>query len=381
LKKSLWYGVKDVSSEILGGNCQRDQLRTAEFWAVDNVSFQVRRGECLGLIGSNGAGKTTLLRMLNGLIKPDMGKITMRGRVGALIALGTGFNPILTGRENIYAAGAILGLTTREISKKYEAIVEFAELQEFMDTPIQSYSSGMQMRLGFAVASQMEPDVLIIDEVLAVGDVGFRIKCFNVINDLLQRTAVIFVSHAMPQIAKISSSVMLMKYGVGEYFGNNINQAIESYFNEFNAGKLKVIERGLTLKSFNVGENTTKWFRVNEKSKITHTYYKDLLFSFDLQTEKEISNIGVVIRFFDRSMISVATCQNSVQFQEGVIKILIPNIQLGAGSYDLDIYFLEYDEFNNEKILAHYKNFTTLLMEKTNIANHSSFQLYSKLFY
>ncbi|MEI8078291.1 MAG: ATP-binding cassette domain-containing protein, partial [bacterium] len=141
LKKSLWYGVRDVASEILGGNQRERELRTGEFWAVKDVSFELKRGECLGLIGRNGAGKTTLLRMLNGLIKPDHGRITMRGRIGALIALGAGFNPVLTGRENIYVNGSVLGLAKREIDEKIGEIIDFAEIGEFIDTPVQNYSS------------------------------------------------------------------------------------------------------------------------------------------------------------------------------------------------------------------------------------------------
>src|SRR5215471_12440095 len=137
LKRSLWYGVTDTAADLLGGRSS-DQLRTDEFWAVDNVSFELARGECLGLIGRNGAGKTTLLKMLNGLIKPDTGRIEMAGRVGALISLGAGFNPVLTGRENIYVNGSVLGLSTKEIDSKLPEIVEFAEVRDFIDTPVQS---------------------------------------------------------------------------------------------------------------------------------------------------------------------------------------------------------------------------------------------------
>ncbi len=176
LKRSLWYGVQDVTSELIGRPGGHDELRKNEFWAVQDVSFELKRGECLGLIGPNGAGKSTLLKMLNGLVKPDRGRITMRGRIGALIELGAGFNPILTGRENIYVNGSVLGFTKKEIDRKFDAIADFAEIGEFIDTPVQNYSSGMRVRLGFAVAAQMEPDVFLIDEILAVGDVGFQNK-------------------------------------------------------------------------------------------------------------------------------------------------------------------------------------------------------------
>ncbi|MCB0457989.1 MAG: ABC transporter ATP-binding protein, partial [Flavobacteriaceae bacterium] len=192
LKTSLWYGVKDLFSGIRGNKKER-MLRPKEFWAVKDISFELRRGECLGLIGHNGAGKSTLLKMLNGLIYPDAGTITIKGRVGALIELGAGFNPILTGRENIYNNGAILGFTKEKIDKELENIIAFAELEEFIDMPVQNYSSGMKVRLGFAVAAQMEPDILLIDEVLAVGDLGFVLKCFKKIDSLLPNTAIVFV--------------------------------------------------------------------------------------------------------------------------------------------------------------------------------------------
>src|SRR5690606_278607 len=191
LKRSLWYGVKDILTEIYGSRKEQDHLRRHEFWAVNDVSFELRRGECLGLIGHNGAGKSTLLKILNGLIKPDRGRVVIKGRVGALIELGAGFNPILTGRENVYVNGSILGLSKSEIARKLEAIVEFSEIGEFIDTPVQYYSSGMRIRLGFAIAAQLEPDVLLVDEVLAVGDIGFVLKCFNKMDALLKNTGII----------------------------------------------------------------------------------------------------------------------------------------------------------------------------------------------
>lgn len=238
LKKSLWYGLCDMGRELTGRRRgsgkqgsegdDRAGLRPKEFWAVNNVSFELKRGECLGLIGRNGAGKTTLLKMLNGLIKPDAGRIEMRGRVGALIALGAGFNPVLTGRENIYVNGSVLGLTKKEIDAKLDEIVDFAEIGDFMDTPVQNYSSGMTVRLGFAVASSLEPDVLLLDEVLAVGDAGFRAKCYNRISQLRSRAAVIFVSHSMEQIAQVCDTGMVLEKGHGIYHGS-VSGAIDAY--------------------------------------------------------------------------------------------------------------------------------------------------------
>jgi len=233
LKRSLWYGIQDLGKEIRGHRHGGDgALRPDEFWAVKDVSFELKRGECLGLIGRNGAGKTTLLRMLNGLIKPDAGRIEMRGRIGALIALGAGFNPILTGRENIYVNASVLGLTKSEIKAKLDEIIDFAEIGEFIDSPVQSYSSGMAVRLGFAVASSLEPDILILDEVLAVGDVGFRLKCYNRIYGLANRAAVIFVSHSMPQVARLANRVNVMAGGETSFSGD-VSKAIDVYESSF----------------------------------------------------------------------------------------------------------------------------------------------------
>lgn len=240
LKGAMWYGVKDMGAELIGrGNDTQGKtfLRPDEFWAVQDVSFELKRGECLGLIGHNGAGKSTLLKMLNGLIKPDHGKITMKGRVGAIIELNVGFNPILTGRENVYIYGSILGFSKKEIDQKYDAIVEFAELDEFMEMPFLSYSSGMKVRLGFAVAVQMEPDVLIIDEVLAVGDIGFRVKCLNRMSELLAKSAVIFVSHAMPQVMRMCSNALLVKKGERVILSPDISKVIDLYYQGVDTGK------------------------------------------------------------------------------------------------------------------------------------------------
>ena len=228
---SLKMGDKSSSPLSLG----LPLLRKDEFWAVNDVSFELRHGECIGLIGRNGAGKTTLLKMLNGLIKPDHGRIEMRGRVGALIALGAGFNPILTGRENIYVNAAVLGLAKKEIDARLEEIIEYAELGKFIDSPVQSYSLGMQVRLGFAVATALQPDILLLDEVLAVGDISFRVRCYNRIRDILPGTAVIFVSHSMWDVSKICSSVLVLNNG-SSVCHTSVREGILAY-NDLNAPK------------------------------------------------------------------------------------------------------------------------------------------------
>jgi len=215
LKRSLWYGMQELAGELIARNGANElRLRPQEFLAVDDVSLELRRGECLGLIGPNGAGKSTLLKMLNGLIRPDAGSITIHGRVGALIELGTGFNPILTGRENVYVNGAILGLTKKQIDAKLEEILDFAGLGDFIDVPVQSYSSGMRLRLGFAVAACLDPNVLLVDEVLAVGDAAFRLKCMRAIRNRVDSgMAIILVSHQLGTIMNVCDRAIWVDKG------------------------------------------------------------------------------------------------------------------------------------------------------------------------
>ncbi|KMQ63669.1 ABC superfamily ATP binding cassette transporter, ABC protein [Chryseobacterium sp. BLS98] len=245
LKSSLKYGASDIIRSTLGLSINKE-LRPQEFWAVKDVSFELARGECIGLIGHNGAGKSSLLKVLNGLYAPDKGQIVMKGKIGALIELGAGFNPILTGRENIYNNASILGFTKKEVEEKIQSIIDFSEINDFIDTPVQNYSSGMKVRLGFAVAAHLEPDILIIDEVLAVGDLGFVLKCFSKIDELLPHTAVIFVSHSMPMVSRICNEIILMDHGKVEYQGKEIGKGIQLYYNKFsNNSENKVYDNGI----------------------------------------------------------------------------------------------------------------------------------------
>lgn len=232
LRRSLWYGMRDLGGELAGrDNAGHAALRPDEFWAVKDAGFALRRGECLGLIGHNGAGKTTLLRMLNGLIRPDCGRIEVRGRVGALIALGAGFSPVLTGRENIYVNAAVMGLGRREVDARIDEIIEFAEIGEFIDMPVQNYSSGMNVRLGFSVAAVLiEPDILFLDEVLSVGDIGFTVKCLNRLRQLARRSAVILVSHNMQHISSFCTRVMVLEKGAVTLDTEDAALAIDRYF-------------------------------------------------------------------------------------------------------------------------------------------------------
>ena len=233
LRTSLKYGVRDLGTELLGSTRHND-LRPREFWALNDINFELRRGECLGLLGRNGAGKTTLLKMLNGLMKPDKGRIELRGRVGALIALGAGFTPILTGRENIYVNAAVLGIPSRVVRQRIDEIIEFAELGEFIDMPVQNYSSGMTVRLGFAVAAVLlEPDILFLDEVLAVGDIGFAMKCLNRVRELMAHSAVIFVSHNMPMVSAFCNRALVMQRGQVLLDSTDMGAAMDLYMSAF----------------------------------------------------------------------------------------------------------------------------------------------------
>lgn len=231
LKRSLFYGVRDVATEWLALRRRSHRLRNGEFWALKDISFQLRRGESLGLVGPNGAGKSTLLRIVTGLIKPDTGSVIVRGKVAPLIALGAGFSPVLTGRENVYANMSILGLSPREIDERLEAVLDFAEIGEALDAPVRTYSSGMAARLGFACAVYTDPDILLIDEVLAVGDVKFRMKCFRRLSELREQgTAFILVSHNPHSIMSACDSALYLSKGI--LVGSGTTDAILSRYEQ-----------------------------------------------------------------------------------------------------------------------------------------------------
>jgi len=249
LRMSLLHGAKDIAGELLGrGVPDRRQLRQGEFWALDDVSFQLRRGECLGLIGPNGAGKSTLLKLISGLIKPDAGRLKVRGRVGALIELGAGFHPLLTGRENIRVNASILGLSQRQLADRQDQIIDFADIGDAIDASVQSYSSGMRARLGFAIAAHLDPDVLLIDEVLAVGDVGFRGKCYNRLASLQHSAGFILVSHNMEPIVRTCNVGLVLANGRSAFFGTS-KKAAEAYFDQFAIPEAAVYSKDVQITS------------------------------------------------------------------------------------------------------------------------------------
>lgn len=339
LKTSLWYGVKDLASG-LGGNRNERALRPKEFWAVKDISFELRRGECLGLIGHNGAGKSTLLKILNGLINPDAGKVTIKGRVGALIELGAGFNPILSGRENIYNNGAILGFTRKEIDSKVEEIIDFAEIREFIDMPVQNYSSGMKVRLGFAVAAQMEPDVLIIDEVLAVGDLGFVLKCFKQIDTILPKTAIVFVSHSMPMVSRICNQIILMDRGEAKFQGDNVGKAIDKYYTRFSDNESNVVfdDGSVELKEVKLIDTHSK----EVVGEIPWGENLNFYFSFELKRVLEVPIFYITLYDKEQRPIALMNCNDSnskIEINNNHINFYIThqNNQLSKGIYSISI--------------------------------------------
>ncbi len=223
LRRSLRYALRDIGRELLPGTPSQEP-RAGEFAALDGVSFELRPGEALGVVGRNGAGKTTLLKVLYGLLKPDAGEVRLRGRVGGLIELGTGFDPVLSGRENIAVNAAMVGLSPEERETASEDVLAFAELEEAADMPLRYYSTGMRARLAFAVAAQLRPDLLLVDEVLAVGDFAFQRKCFRHMRSFLDRGgALVLVSHNVFLVQALCTRGMLLERGACVYAGSAVD--------------------------------------------------------------------------------------------------------------------------------------------------------------
>ena len=224
------YHFKRALNALLGFNFN-EHSSERHFWALSNISFKLFKGETLGIIGLNGSGKSTLLKIINGVVLPDKGEVLVTGKVGALIELGAGFKPLLSGRENIYLKSSLLGKTREDLEAILDDIVDFSELGEFIDSPVKTYSSGMKMRLGFSVSIFMKPDLLLMDEVLAVGDFLFQQKCLDRVNQIRDNTSTIFVSHSMNQIQLFCDRVLVLDKGKKCFVGKP-KEAIEYYLKE-----------------------------------------------------------------------------------------------------------------------------------------------------
>jgi lipopolysaccharide transport system ATP-binding protein len=339
LRKSLLYGVSDAIHEFApfvrgrkSNAAGEITLRPGEFWANKDISFELRRGECLGLIGKNGAGKTTLLRMLNGLIKPDSGFIETRGRVGAIIALGAGFNPVLTGRENVYVNGSLLGLSKREIDEKIDDIIEFAEIGDFIDAPVQSYSSGMNVRLGFAVATAMEPDILILDEVLAVGDGSFRSKCLKRIGNISRNSAILFVTHDMGHVSRICDRVLYLEKGRPAFLGPK-DEGLKKY----NAPSVDTADSSVP----ELHDEVEAFEMLQPEGGFSTSTGNSLEIVFAIRARREIATETCSFFFVDHQRVLSAHVDFTHQLPvipkgRSLISIKLPSVDLAGGSYELN---------------------------------------------
>ena len=340
------YGIVDLSKNLLGIKPNSTGLRKDEFWAVDNISFELRRGEVLGLIGGNGSGKTTLLRLLAGIFPPDKGEISIKGRVGALIAVGAGFHPYMTGRENIYLNGTILGMNREEINSKFQDIVDFAEIGDFLDAPVSTYSSGMRVRLGFSIAAQLEPDILLIDEVLAVGDQGFRVKCINRIKELIKNSAVIFVTHTMQQVSNICSKVIVLDKGGVAHQTHDIPAGIDYYFSRFKLVEQNISGSNKAVLSNIVISNGRESARESQVLPLNHG--GSLTIEFTLMLHSPVNDVAIIIWLETQDMRPVADCFSKFcghhiqPKKKSRILLTLSSIPLNMGIYTINIAVMDY---------------------------------------
>jgi ABC-type polysaccharide/polyol phosphate transport system ATPase subunit len=270
LYNSLRDLVPALARRLVHGE-RTEELDLREFWALQNVSFSVQRGEAFGIIGANGAGKSTILKLLTGIMLPTKGSIRAAGRISALIEVGAGFHPDLTGRENIYLNGAILGMTRDEIHRRFDAIVAFSGLEKFIDTPVKRYSSGMYARLGFSVAAHVDPEVLIVDEVLSVGDYLFQLKCAERMNSVIASGAtVVFVSHNLHAVGNLCQRSLLLEGGKVQTIGPTA-EVISTYFSRGQQQREVDAEAGVLITRVKTHDETGPRVRFNSGGKLRIT--------------------------------------------------------------------------------------------------------------
>lgn len=336
------------------------------FWALKNIEFEVQRGEVVGIIGRNGAGKSTLLKIISRITDPTEGRIEISGRVASLLEIGTGFHHELTGRENIFLNGAILGMTRKEIKRKFDEIVAFSEVEDFLDTPVKRYSSGMFMRLAFSVAAHLEPELLLIDEVLAVGDTEFQQKCIGKMDSIAKEgRTVLFVSHNLAAIQTLCSRAILLQDGRVSKSGS-VDACISAYLQEGErAGAQKLSLENV--RRINCTQEVIKeiWFEKNEGQFISELP-ADSEFSICIRYafQRTISNPVFEIRFSSVDGRNVATFNNYFSGEvldspkaEGVVQIRFDSLPLISGDYHLSLCVLEsgYSPIDtiNQAVLVH----------------------------
>jgi lipopolysaccharide transport system ATP-binding protein len=306
-----------------------------EFWALRDISFEVAQGERVGIIGRNGAGKSTLLKILSRITEPTAGRIRLRGKVASLLEVGTGFHPELTGRENVFLNGAILGMTKAEIRKKFDEIVAFAEIDKFLDTPVKRYSSGMYVRLAFSVAAHLEPEILIVDEVLAVGDVQFQKKCLGKMEDAgNDGRTVLFVSHNMTAVQQLTTRCLLLHDGRIAYNGETSN-AIEEYLricnvrDSFSCVDLKSERHDFSVRSL-----------AFDHAALAKGFNKPITFTLDLDLDKTFDDVTIRLGFTNTLGARIMTSEETIpRLPAGGSRIILTVVdhRLPPGSYGVFI--------------------------------------------
>lgn len=336
LKRSLFYGLKDIGREVIGKPANL-RLRKQEFWALKDVSFNLPKGESLGLVGRNGCGKTTLMRIISGLIKPTHGKVTVRGRLAPLLALGAGFNHVLTGRENIYVNMAVLGLTKKEIDERFDEVVEFSEIKDALDAPVQTYSSGMTARLGFACAIHSVPDVLLLDEVFAVGDLQFRQKCFGKLSELRQNgTSFILVSHMPSIVLGLCTKAVYIKDGQ-MVMGGSAEEVIDCYEEDLHlAGRSRpgAVSEGAEGLSSDFELKSISFRDAEDNPMETLMTARPARLVMEMRANVPIEGFHGVISFIRLSSIDPEDCEEIMRDEEGVVLQLANHLEKCV--YDLE---------------------------------------------
>ncbi len=365
LRRSLVYGTHDIFRE-LAGRRPKTKLRPSEFWALRNINFSMKPGETLGLIGPNGSGKTTLLRTMCGLIKPSSGFIKIHGRIAPLIALGAGFNPVLSGRENIYVNLAILGVPKARIDKIFNSIVDFSEVGYAIDAPVRTYSSGMAARLGFACAIHTEPDILFVDEVLAVGDARFRMKCYRKLAEMRQNgVSLILVSHNSNAILSVCERALYLKKGEAVFLGPSA-EAMQLYQADLDSiDDQQNLQVDQTSRKSSAAKIKSLYFCDDEGKKLaTLNSGQSINLNVEFETQTALDNLSmnVIIRdqLADRSDLlafNSATDNFTFTAQPGInrIRIKMPVFCLKSGKYLCKVNLVQGEFFNVLDIFEAYR--------------------------
>jgi lipopolysaccharide transport system ATP-binding protein len=342
LRETLTKTAATPFRRLLQGSKSKSDMAGADtFWALRDVSIDVKRGETVGIIGRNGAGKSTLLKILSRITEPSVGNGEINGRVGSLLEVGTGFHPELTGRENIYLNGAILGMRRAEINSKFDEIVDFAEVERFVDTPVKHYSSGMYLRLAFSVAAHLEPEILLVDEVLAVGDAAFQKKCLGKMQNVADKgLTVLFVSHNMAAVQALCERGIYLSEG-RVACDANAEDAVRSYVAGFTSGAM----RPLTLRSDRKGSGelrfTACWIENKRGVKVDRAMVgEDIRFCFAYKATKPSRNVYVAFNLQEQIGDAIINCNTTdvgedlaLVPQEGVFVCEIKKFPLRAGRY------------------------------------------------